>query len=160
MNIYYRRLKQRLYRLNPNFWDRRVRYKAVAKYAIAGIGASSIDLVALYIFHGVLEIRIITATSLAFLCSFMLSFNLQKFWTFSNRHSDKKAFSKQLGLYLSINFVNINVNGALMYVLVNNYKIWYLLSQVISGLIIGALNFLVYKFIIFRSSAKNYAPHN
>lgn len=160
MNTGYRRLKQYLYRLCPAFWDKHASHKAMAKYAIAGIGASSIDLLALYIFHGIMRLPIVTATSLAFLCSFLLSFNLQKFWTFSNRHRDKKAFSKQLGLYLLINFVNININGAAMYVLVNNYKVWYLLSQVLVGLGLGAANFIIYKFIIFRSSAKFYAPDN
>ena len=160
MKPLYHYLKRSLYSLCPAFWDKHAKHKSKAKYVIAGIGTSLIDLVSLYIFHGIFQIGIVKAATFAFLCSFLLSFSLQKFWTFSNHHLSKKAFSKQLSLYILINFINININGAIMYLLVSRYGVWYLLSQVISGVIIGTANFVTYKFIIFRSSNKPYETDN
>ena len=37
-----------------------------------------------------------------------------------------------------------------MHLLVNQFGIWYLFSQVIVNLFLGSLNFFIYKFIIFR----------
>ena len=160
MKPLYYYLKRSLYSLCPSFWDKHVKHKSKAKYAIAGIGVSFIDLFSLYIFHGVFHVEIVRATTFAFLCSFLLSFSLQKFWTFSNHHISKKVFSKQLSLYVLINLINININGAIMYFLVNHYGIWYLISQVISGIVIGIVNFAAYKFVIFRSSNKPYEIDN
>jgi len=78
----------------------------------------------------------------------LISFNLQKFWTFRNYGRDRMA--GQLFLYILNAVIGLNINGALMHLLVNSWSVWYLLAQVIVNLGLGAWNFLIYKFIIFK----------
>jgi len=84
--------------------------------------------------------------------SFILSFYLQKFWAFndSSRHGKTAG---QLFLYLLNALIGLNLNGFLMHFLVSYYQVWYLLSQVMVIALIGVLNFMVYKFIIFKKKS-------
>ncbi|MEI7451990.1 MAG: GtrA family protein [Candidatus Falkowbacteria bacterium] len=136
----------------PTFFAFMVRYPAVFKFIVAGIFAGGTDLILLFLFHGIFNIGIVTATSMAFMISFVVSFSLQKYWTFNSK--EKNRLHVQLALYLSIAFVNLNINGWGMHVLVNYYKVWYLLAQVIVSGLIGFESFLIYKFIIFRNRKK------
>ena len=88
------------------------------------------------------------STSLSFLLSFLVSFYLQKLWTFRNQ--DEKKAPRQLVLYLLNSFLSLNLNGIGMHLLVTQFGIWYLFSQIIVNLVLGSLNFFIYKFIIFR----------
>ncbi len=126
------------------FCDRR---KSIVKFIIAGCFSGGSDLVFLFIFHGLIGWKIVLSTSVAFILSFMVSFTLQKFWTFRN-FSQKKVIG-QLVLYFMVAFVGLNLNGFLMHVLVTDYNIWYLLAQFVVNLFIGFLNFLAYRFIVF-----------
>ncbi|MDD2680742.1 MAG: GtrA family protein [Patescibacteria group bacterium] len=121
--------------------------KSVVKFFISGSLASVVDLLALYLFHGVFRWEIVLSTSLAFLFSFMVSFSLQKFWTF--RDYSNKRLPHQLVLYIGAAFISLNLNALAMHVLVNNWQIWYLLSQIVVNLFLGVINFFTYKYIVF-----------
>jgi putative flippase GtrA len=73
---------------------------------------------------------------------------LQKLWTFRNK--EERKTSRQLVLYFLNWFLSLNINAVCMHMMVNRLNVWYLLSQVIVDLSLGALNFLIYKFLIFR----------
>jgi len=122
--------------------------KSIIKFVIAGCFAGGTDLIFLYIFHGLLKMEIVLSTSIAFILSFLVSFTLQKYWTFRN-FNHNKVFN-QLFLYILNAVIGLNLNGLLMHLLVNRFNVWYLLSQVIVNLFLAIFNFIVYKFIIFK----------
>lgn len=122
--------------------------KSVIKFIIAGCFAGGTDLVSLFIFHGVFKMEIVLSTSLAFLLSFVVSFTLQKFWTFRNNNPARLV--RQIFLYILTALVGLNLNAVGMHFLVNRFEIWYLLAQLIVNLFLGVINFIIYKFIIFR----------
>jgi putative flippase GtrA len=110
--------------------------------------AGGTDLIFLFIFHGLLHINLVLSTSVAFILSFLVSFTLQKFWTFRNYSEDKVVH--QLSLYVLNAFIGLNLNGTGMHLLVNKYAVWYMLAQIIVNLVLGVWNFFVYKFIVFN----------
>lgn len=122
--------------------------KSVIKFFFAGTMAASVDLIFLFLFHGVFKWGLVISTSLAFILSFIVSFTLQKFWTFRN-YSQKKI-PIQFVLYIGNAFISLNLNAFLMHLAVNKLDIWYLLAQIIVNVIIGVYNFFIYKFIVFR----------
>ncbi|MDI3496537.1 MAG: GtrA-like protein [Patescibacteria group bacterium] len=150
INNFYRQLKYRLARQFPRLFPIIVARKAIVKYFIAGVSATLVNLLFLAFFHGFLKIDLLVATSLAFSVSFIVSFSLQKFWTFRNYYY--KKIPVQLGLYIINALVGLNINGLLMYLLVNKWGVWYLLAQFIVSLVIGLYNFFVYNFVIFKKS--------
>jgi putative flippase GtrA len=132
----------------PNFFAACEKRKSVIKFIFAGSSAAAVDLIFLYLFHGVLLWHLVVSTSLAFILSFAVSFTLQKFWTFRN-YSQKKI-PVQFVLYIGNAFIGLNLNGFLMHYTVNRLHIWYLLAQILVNILIGIYNFFIYKFIVFR----------
>lgn len=53
-------------------------------------------------------------------------------------------------MYIVNAFITLNINGFLMHLLVDQYEIWYLFSQIVVNVIIGTYNFFIYRFIVFR----------
>lgn len=126
--------------------------KSFFKFTIVGFFSGAVDLLFLFLLHGLANLDIVLATSLSFILSFLFSFTFQKFWTFRNYEHERVV--RQLALYLSAAFLYLNLNGLFMHILVNGYHIWYLLAQLLVNFLIGLLNFLAYKFIIFRHHKK------
>jgi putative flippase GtrA len=128
-----------------SFCDKR---KGIIKFVIAGCFAGGTDLVLLFIFHGLVHLDIVLSTSLAFILSFLISFSLQKLWTFRNYRQGKMMY--QLSLYILNAFLGLYLNGSFMHLLVNQYQVWYILAQIMVNLALAAWNFVVYKFIVFK----------
>ncbi|MFH0955625.1 MAG: GtrA family protein [Candidatus Falkowbacteria bacterium] len=129
-----------------------LKYKQVIKYLIAGGTAAFTDLSLLYILTDILGIWYLISACLAFAVAFFVSFFLQKFWTF--RDADKEIMYKQMGVYLAVALANLALNGALMYVFVDGFKIWYMLAQFIISGLIATESYLVYKIFIFNKAVK------
>ncbi|MFA5886501.1 MAG: GtrA family protein [Patescibacteria group bacterium] len=124
-------------------------HKSVIKFIVAGCSAAGTDLVLLYVFYGLFGLDLVVSTSLAFLIAFLVSFSLQKFWAFRN-YQDKVI--SQLFLYLLNALLGLYLNGFFMHLLVNKFQIWYMLAQFAVNLVLGFWNFVVYKFIIFKTN--------
>lgn len=138
----------------PRLYQYCERRKSLIKYLISGTLAGGTDLLLLFVFHGLVRMEIVLSTSLAFILSFLVSFSLQKLWTFRN-HSGRTVH--QLSLYLLNALLGLYLNGYFMHILVNGYAIWYLLAQIIVNLVISVWNFVVYKFVIFRHRSESAA---
>ncbi len=149
INRLYFRFRNFFSRHFPRLYSLCDRRKSVVKFVIAGSMAGLTDLVFLFIFHGLIGWPIVFSTSLAFILAFLVSFNLQKFWTFRN-YSQRRVFG-QLFLYLFNAFIGLNLNGFLMHLFVNELNIWYLLAQMAVNLILSVYNYIIYRFLIFRN---------
>lgn len=148
INSLYLKFKNLFLRRYPRLYCVCDRRKYIIKFFFAGSSAAIVDLIFLYFFHGVFKWGLVFSTSLAFILSFIVSFALQKFWTFRN-YSQKKI-PLQLSLYVLNAIIGLNVNGFLMHYLVNTWEIWYMFAQVAVILLIGLYNFIVYKFVVFK----------
>ena len=148
VNLLYRQIRKTFSKRYPRLYSFCDDRKSQIKFFFAGSSAALVNLLFLIILHGWLAWSLVLSTSLAFIISFAVSFNLQKFWAFRNYHY--KKIPQQLGLYLLNAIVGLSLNGFLMHLLVNIWGLWYLLAQIAVSLTIGLYNFLVYNFIIFR----------
>lgn len=151
INRLYIRFRRFLSTCHPGLFNFCEARKSVIKFFLSGGLAGAVDLIALFIFHGVFKWDIVVATSAAFLCCFAVSFGLQKLWTF--RNYSQARLPRQLFMYFGSAFIAMYVNGWAMHMLVNNLGIWYLLSQIIVNLFLGFVNYFNYRFIIFRKTA-------
>ncbi len=144
----YNSLKSSAQKNYPRLYIFCEQYKSIFKYGFAGGLATAVDLVALYIFHELWGLSIIVATTAAFLVAFLISFSLQKYWTFRDKSQDRLA--GQLTIYLANGLIGLYLNGFLMHILVENFGLWYLGSQILVNLLIAVQNYLVYRFIVFK----------
>ena len=145
---FFNRIKNIVAHRYPRLFSRLLKHKSIVKFTMSGPVSGAIDLVVLYILHGLLYINVIWSTTFAYIISFGFSFYLQKFWTFNNLN--RKRVYHQMVIYFFFAFINLNINGYLMHIAVNRYHIWYLLAQLLVGIITGLISYLAFKFIIFR----------
>lgn len=124
------------------------KYKQIIKYLIAGGTAALVDLSLLYFLTDIFGIWYLISASLAFAAAFFVSFFLQKFWTF--RDGDKEVMYKQMGVYLTVALVNLALNALFMYVLVDGFKVWYILAQIMASGLIACESYWIYKILIFN----------
>lgn len=123
------------------------------RYVIAGVTATGLDLVLLYIFTDFFGIWYMASATMAFALALFTSFILQKFWTFKDGNTEK--IHKQIILYVATGCFSIGLNSILLYSLVEFLHIHYLLSQVIGNIVIAIVNFIIYQWLIFKTPVKN-----
>jgi len=145
---YYNYLRKYLSKKYPKFFKFLNRFKDKIKFVVSGVLATIVNLFFLFIFFSVFEIKIIYAASMSWLLAFLISFNLQKYWTF--RSFSLKKIPRQVILYFSLAFVSLTLNARWMYLLVESLNMHYILAQIIVLFVLAILNYIVYKFIIFK----------
>lgn len=118
------------------------------RYFVAGIIGASSNIGLLYMFTDILGIWYLKSSVLAFAIAFVVSFLLQKFWTFKDGNIDQ--MHHQAALYFLVAILGLGFNTGLMFSLVDILQIWYILAQIIAGGCIMIFNFLMYKFVIFK----------
>jgi putative flippase GtrA len=140
--------KKFCYQRSPRVFRLVDRYQRFIKFFLAGFAVTIINLFLLFILHGIFKIAIVPATSLSFVVSFVASFYVHKFFAFTDY---SPHYFKQFCLHVIVAVVNLNINGLFMHILVNEYHVWYLFSQLLVDAIIGIDSFLLYKFVIFKN---------
>ncbi len=124
------------------------RHRSIAKFYLSGCVSGGLDLILLFIFYDIVHLEIVQATTISFILCFAISFFLQKTWTFRNRSNRRVV--RQMAMYFAVGFLNLNLNGFLMHLLVNRWDVWYIFSQLIVNLLLGGGNYLFSRFIIFK----------
>ena len=118
-------------------------HKIFVKFIIAGGIATLVDFSLLFVFTDIFKIWYVLSASLAFMFAFVISFHLQKFWTF--RDGSRHKIYKQVFIYFLVTFSSLIINAIGMYILVEYFNIWYMLAQVIIGGFLAGGNFFIYK---------------
>src|SRR5260370_1381260 len=98
-----------------NFFTDTMREKVfqVSRFVISGATAAGATIGTLHILVSVFGIWYVTASAISFLVGFVVSFTLQKFWTFGNRDSWMRK--EQIVVYLCIVLFNLGLNTMLVY---------------------------------------------
>lgn len=124
------------------------RRNILLRYLVAGITAASSNILLFYFFTYPLHIWYLASSIAAYLLSFILSFVLQKFWTFRDKSIDK--VHHQLFKYGVVVLIGMAVNAGCMFAFVDMLSVWPMLAQVLTGAIIAVFNFFAYKIFIFK----------
>ena len=127
------------------------------RYVFSGAVATGVTLLLLYALSYT-SIWYPVAASLSYAGGFLLSFTLQKFWTFQNM--DRSKTGMQFVTYVCVGTTNIFLNGIIVYVLVeialrafesNMSELGYVLSaQVIASALIALISYFIYRYFVFK----------
>lgn len=118
------------------------------RYLVAGIMGASTQIGLLYVFTDILHFWYLYSSVFSFLAAIIVSFLLQKFWTFADNKTEQ--MQNQFFKYLGVAILGLLINTLSMFVLVDLLGLWYILAQIITGAFIAIMNFLMYKFFIFN----------
>lgn len=119
----------------------------VVRFIISGgIGAST-DICILYVLNSIFGIYYLLSAILAFLVAFCVSFVLHKFWTYA---SHEESTHRQVVLYFGSSFFGLCLNTLLMYIFVDHFHIYVILSQVFVGIIVAFFSFFLTRRFVFK----------
>ncbi len=124
----------------------------VFRYVVAGGTAAAVNIGYLYLFTDIFGIWYIISSVFAYIIAFLVSFTLQKYWTFRDYSTDRMA--KQSITYFIVGFINLALNTLLIYLFTDIVGLYYIVSQIIAGVLIACISFFVYKNIIFSKISK------
>lgn len=120
----------------------------VVKFVISGGCAAFTQLALLWFFTEKFHIWYEFSLLLAFIFAFFVSFLLQKFWTFQDKSTER--VHHQALTYFGVLLINLALNAVLLYLFVEKMHVWYVFAQVIIEVLLAALSYLTYKFLIFK----------
>ncbi len=127
------------------------KYKSIAllivRFLLAGGIGVATNLSVLYVLTEYVGLYYLVSVVAAFWCSFVVSFILQKYWTFQDASTTQVR--RQALLYVSVAAINFCINVALMYLFVDKFHLWYVAAQAVASLLIAILSFFIYRYTIF-----------
>lgn len=118
------------------------------RYLFSGGVAFGVDFSSLYIFTEWVKLYYLVSVVFAFLIAVVVSFILQKFWTFQN--NSKADLRRQALIYITVAIINTGVNTLLVYLFVEYIGLHYLAAQFFSSGLIAFESFFVYQIFIFK----------
>lgn len=123
------------------------KYKRYVKFVVSGITATLTHFVILFTLTE-LGLWYVASASIGFVFAFLVSFHMQKFWTF--RDASRERMMKQMMIYFTVAASGMALNASGMYALVEYFGLYYLLAQVVMSVFIAVGNYLMYRFVIFN----------
>lgn len=118
------------------------------KYIISGGSATVVNLSFLYIFTDFFNIWYVYSAALAYPTAFVVSFTLQKFWTFKN--GALSHIKSQFALYVALGTFNMFLNSYLIYLVVESTGLHYLAAQLCVGVFLALWSLTFYR-ILFKN---------
>ena len=120
------------------------------KFLISGGSAAIVNLSVLFFCTEYLHLWYIASAFVAFCCAFLVSFTLQKFWTFRDRSTE--VVNHQVALYLVGAAINLSLGTLILFSLVEFTGMHYLLAQILVQGTLACANFFIYSHVIFTGS--------
>ena len=140
--------------LMPNFYAMACDNKFLVKYMVAGSLAAFTDIFLLftlteYVFP---EGYYLESAAIAFTAAFLISFFMQKFWTFKDTSTSR--IKNQMTISFSIALMNLFLNVVFVYIFVEHFGIWYIFAQILSSIIISFESLILYIRFVFSKTCK------
>lgn len=123
----------------------------LARFVISGTTGMLLNVGILYAATTYLHIWYLYSAIVSFVLSNVASFLLNKMWTFERR--ELAGSHIQFTLHFAIALINLGLNTLLLYVLVEQFSLWYVLAQVIASALIAFESYFAYRWI-YRKSAQ------
>ena len=117
----------------------------IARYIISGGTVAVVDLSLLYLFTDIFGIWYIVSAILAFLMAFLVSFTLQKYWTFKNHSNDYLHVQATRFFVVTVTNLGLNTFGIFLFVYYGNLH--YIIAQVMISAFIAVESYFVYYYI-------------
>ncbi len=128
------------------------RVQKIVRYLISGGTAAVINLGMLFVLVHFFNFHYLLASTLGFLSALVVSFTMQKFWTFQN--STMTGLPFQFARYISVTLtVNLGLNTVLMYLLVSHLHVWYFAAQIVTAGLLAILSYFMYHNVVFKSAS-------
>ncbi len=120
----------------------------VFRFLITGTASFVVNISLFFILTHYLKVDYLTASPLAFFGSWIVNFNLHKFWTFSYKH--ERGTLSQMILHGGLMLINVTINTFMVYIFVDYIGVNSLIAQGLAAILIAMENFFLLSRFIFK----------
>ena len=115
----------------------------VMRYVISGGSAAVLNIGTLFVLTHFFGVWYLASSVVAFLVGFVVSFVLQRTWTFDHRTTE--GLARHTLLYFIVTVSNTLLNTMVVFGLVEYMRVWYVAAQIIAGAFIALTSFFIYR---------------
>jgi putative flippase GtrA len=108
------------------------------RYSIVGGSATLVDISILYLLVDIINLHLLISIFISFILAATWNFFINKIWTFK---CSKKNIQTQYLQFISIATIGLLLTFILMLIFVEIFNIWYILSKIITAIIVLIWNF-------------------
>ena len=116
--------------------------KQILRFGIVGGIAFLIDYALLYILTEYIGIHYLISSIISFTISVIFNYILSIKWVFDVK---RKQGTKEFIIFIVLSVIGLLINSLIMYIMVDILKIYYMLSKLVSTLIVMIYNFITRK---------------
>lgn len=120
----------------------------IVRYLISGGTSAGINLILLSLFYYIFHIYYIYSAIIASIIAFFVSLVLHKFWTFED--FSQANIHLQIGKYIANSIFGLLLNTGFLYILVEYFRLYVYISQVIAGGLVATITFFISRNLIFN----------
>ena len=121
------------------------------RYTFVGGFAFLIDFSTLFALTEYLHIHYLVSAGIAFIIGLIINYFLSVKWVFNSRSINNKWL--EFGIFTLIGLVGLSLNELFIWMLTDIFLIYYLLSKIITALIVYSWNFFARKFLLFNKQS-------
>ncbi len=126
-----------------------VKNSKVIRYIFSGGLASATNLGILFVLVRYFHLWYLFSAIISFCCGIIISYLLQKFFTFKD--DSTKNIHLQFSIFVIYNLIMLGLNTLLMYLFVDIFGFWYLLSQFVITVGTAFMNYFFFSKFIFNT---------
>ena len=121
--------------------------KVIIRYGVVGVIGTITHVGITIILVELLHISPTVSTSIAFSCVLLISYILNRHWTFEK--TDGKHLSDFIK-YSSVSLLGLSLNAGIMHYTVSALQNWYIYGLAAAALIVPVTNFILNKYWVFK----------
>lgn len=117
----------------------------ILKFGLVGGMAFVIDYVLLYFCTEFLHIHYLISSIISFTVSVIFNYILSIKWVFDVK---KKQDVKDFVIFIILSVIGLGINSLIMYVMVEKFGVYYMLSKIVSTAVVMVYNFITRKIFV------------
>ena len=117
----------------------------ILKFGLVGGTAFVIDYVLLYFCTEFLHIHYLISSIISFTVSVIFNYILSIKWIFDVK---KKQDVKDFVIFIILSVIGLGINSLIMYVMVEKFGVYYMLSKIVSTTVVMVYNFITRKIFV------------
>lgn len=117
----------------------------IFKFGLVGGIAFVIDYVLLYLCTEFLDIHYLVSSIISFTVSVIFNYILSVKWVFDVK---KKQDTSDFIVFIILSVIGLGINSLIMYVMVEIFDVYYMLSKIVSTAVVMIYNFITRKMFI------------
>jgi dolichol-phosphate mannosyltransferase len=126
------------------------KYKRQIRFVMSGAIVALVALTSLYLLTDILGFWYLFSSALSFFVAITVNFLFQQHWTFDD--AERSGTASRVGMFFANALLNLFLNTVCMYALVDVLQVWYMLSQALVMVGLSIMNYLIYRYYIFKPS--------